>query len=45
MLIGIYLKGVKKVTPADHRFETGQLKQSPVWLKTLILPPKWHLLA
>ena len=38
--IGTYLKGTKNVTPADHRLESIQIKQSSVCLKTLILPPK-----
>ena len=40
MAIGIYLKGTKNVTSADHRLESIQIKQSPVCLKTLILQPK-----
>jgi hypothetical protein len=40
MAIGIYLKGSKNETPTDHRLESIQIKQSPVCLKTLILPPK-----
>jgi hypothetical protein len=40
MPIGIYLKGIRKATPADYRLEISQLKQSPVCLKTPILPPK-----
>jgi len=38
--IGIYPKRIKKITPTEHRLETGLLNQSPICFKTPILPSK-----
>ena len=40
MPIGMHLKRIKKVIPAERRLKTSQLKKSPVCSKAPILPPK-----